>query len=258
MSIDATNWAWKQSLEAKHKIVLLSLADRAGENHEAYPSLTRLMQDTGISRRQTLIKILDELEKKNLIKDTGKIKGNGVKVYQLIGVIGRETSNENVISQDVTSNNSDTGTSNNSDNGTSNNFDTLNLSGEPIRGTRERTNKKRSHDFSQNQNLENQKPNVDEVFEFLKNSQVIPVFGDYQPNVVELNATIEEVCGFWSNKNFSKQQLLAKILSSLIHRCGSASKIFEVVAIENKPQEKPLNAVQFISPFDIAKAKKGA
>lgn len=133
--------------------------------------------------------------------------------------------------------------------------------------TREKTSEKRSHDFSnqipknqnsQNQILENQKPTVDEVFEFLKNSQVIPVFGDYQANVAELGATIEEVYAFWSNKNFDKQQLLAKILSSLIKRCGGASRIFELVAVENKPQEKPLNAVQFVSPFDIAKAKKGA
>lgn len=29
MSLDATRWAWKQNLDSKRKIVLLSLADRA-------------------------------------------------------------------------------------------------------------------------------------------------------------------------------------------------------------------------------------
>ena len=133
MSLDATRWAWKQNLDSKRKIVLLSLADRAGEYHTCYPSLSRLMQDTGITRRQTVIAILDELEAKNLIRFTGKTKGNGVKVYELIGVIGREdeTSNKN-----VTSTKNDTATGNKNVTGTSNKIVTQNLS---VKSTNEST-----------------------------------------------------------------------------------------------------------------------
>ena len=131
MSLDATRWAWNQNLDSKRKIVLLSLADRAGEYHTCYPSLSRLMQDTGITRRQTVIAILDELEAKNLIRFTGKTKGNGVKVYELIGVIGREdeTSNKN-----VTSTKNDTTTGNKIVTGTSTKIVTQNL---PIKSTSE-------------------------------------------------------------------------------------------------------------------------
>jgi hypothetical protein len=49
----------------------------------------RMVKDTKMNRK-TIIKVLDDLEKKALIKYTGKIVGNGVKVYQLLGVVGRE------------------------------------------------------------------------------------------------------------------------------------------------------------------------
>ena len=141
MSLDATRWAWKQNLDSKRKIVLLSLADRAGEYHTCYPSLSRLMQDTGITRRQTVIAILDELEAKNLIRFTGKTKGNGVKVYELIGVVGREdeTSNKNDTgnkNDTATSNKNDTATSNKNDTATSNKIVTQNLS---VKSTNEST-----------------------------------------------------------------------------------------------------------------------
>ena len=42
MSLDATLWAWKQKLKPAQKLLLLSLADRAGENMECYPSVKRL------------------------------------------------------------------------------------------------------------------------------------------------------------------------------------------------------------------------
>lgn len=247
------------------KIYLLIVRKTRGWNKEADRiSFSQIREATGIGSNTTVDNAINELIKFNLIKViSGNQKSSNqyslnddfaitetVKPFtKTVKVNDEKTITENVkaITETVTQPFTETVNTENK-----------------YKNTREKTREKRSHDFSQNQtseknqNFENQKPTVDEVFEFLRNSQVIPVFGDYQPNVVELNATIEEACGFWSTKNFNKQQLLAKILSSLIHRCGSASKIFEVVAIEHKPQEKPLNAVQFVSPFDIAKAKKGA
>ena len=90
MSLDATIWAWRADVDSStQRLILLSLADRAGEDHKCYPSIMRMVKDTKMNRK-TIIKVLDSLEEKSLIKFTGKIIGNGVKVYQLLGVVGRE------------------------------------------------------------------------------------------------------------------------------------------------------------------------
>ncbi|MGQ0852601.1 helix-turn-helix domain-containing protein [Acinetobacter baumannii] len=100
MSLDATIWAWKTrqkqkvggALKPLKKLVLLSLADRASETHECYPSIARLVDDTEMDRK-TVLKIIDELIEDGFIIDTGKREGKTkqVKVYLLIGVKGRET-----------------------------------------------------------------------------------------------------------------------------------------------------------------------
>ncbi|MDO7476375.1 helix-turn-helix domain-containing protein [Acinetobacter baumannii] len=113
MSLDATIWAFKAEVKtSSQRLVLLALADRAGESHKCYPSIKRMVKDTVLNRK-TVIKVLDELEAISLIRFTGEITGNGVKVYQLIGVMGRE---EN----DLTSPKNGTSTNN----GTSSNFGT--------------------------------------------------------------------------------------------------------------------------------------
>lgn len=113
MSLDATIWAFKAEVKtSSQRLVLLALADRAGESHKCYPSIKRMVKDTVLNRK-TVIKVLDELEAISLIKFTGEITGNGVKVYQLIGVMGREEA-------DLTSPKNGTGTNN----GTSSNFGT--------------------------------------------------------------------------------------------------------------------------------------
>ncbi|WP_111894204.1 helix-turn-helix domain-containing protein [Acinetobacter sp. MB5] len=100
MSLDATIWAWrtrqKQTkggcLKPLKKLVLLSLADRAGEDHCAYPSVGRLVEDTEMDRK-TVLKIIDELVEDGFIVDTGERKGRTkqIKVYRLVGVKGRES-----------------------------------------------------------------------------------------------------------------------------------------------------------------------
>lgn len=113
MSLDASIWAFKAEVKtSSQRLVLLALADRAGESHKCYPSIKRMVKDTLLNRK-TIIKVLDELEAGSFIKFTGEITGNGVKVYQLIGVMGREEDS-------VTS--PKNGTSAN--NGTSSNFGT--------------------------------------------------------------------------------------------------------------------------------------
>lgn len=90
MGVAHGQWAWKAQVKnSSQRLVLLTLADRAGETHRCYPSIKRMEKDTRLNRK-TIIKVLDELEASGFIKDTGEISGNGVKVYLLTGVIGRE------------------------------------------------------------------------------------------------------------------------------------------------------------------------
>ncbi len=99
MSLDATVWAWKKQFTqvkggpspALKKLVLLSMADRADEQHCCYPSTKRLAEDCQINKK-TLFKILEELVSDGVIFDTGERKGRTkqIIVYRLIGVQGRE------------------------------------------------------------------------------------------------------------------------------------------------------------------------
>ena len=90
MSLDATRWAWTAPVEScPQRTILLSLADRAGEDHKAWPSIKRLEVDTKCDRK-TIMKVLERLQEINLIRFTEETRGNGVKVYQLVGVRGRE------------------------------------------------------------------------------------------------------------------------------------------------------------------------
>ena len=88
MSIDATRWAWQQrDISPAQKLVLLSMADRAGETHQCWPSNARLCEDTGLERK-TIIFCLKHLEARGLIRVTKRPGKNSV--YQLLGVCGRE------------------------------------------------------------------------------------------------------------------------------------------------------------------------
>lgn len=127
MSLDATNWAWKLELNEKpggsrkplKRLLLLSLADRAGEDHCCYPSMARLERDTGLERK-TVLKIIAELLEEGLIEDTGERKGTTkrVKVYRLMGIHGREMiPNPAPLSAMNSTNN---GTTNHANNGTLN------------------------------------------------------------------------------------------------------------------------------------------
>lgn len=148
MSLDATNWAWRVELNEEKggcrkplkRLVLLSLADRAGEDHCCYPSMKRLEVDTQIERK-TVLKVIAELVKDGLIADTGERKGitKQVKVYKLVGINGRET--VPILEQSQKGNSSNNGTPNSANNGMPNspNNGTQNL---PIESPNESKNKK--------------------------------------------------------------------------------------------------------------------
>lgn len=85
MSRIATDWAWSQVIKpATHKLILLSMADRADEHHCCYPSIARLEKDTGLDRK-TIQKGVAAMIESGLLTDTGKRAGatNQVRVLRL-------------------------------------------------------------------------------------------------------------------------------------------------------------------------------
>lgn len=126
MSIDATNWAWNVSVKSSaQRLILLSLADRAGEDHRCYPSNKRLAEDTVLNLK-TVQKVVNELIELGLIFDTGERKGHTkqVRVLQLIGVNSRENNKPNlgVVKQPQKRNDTEIG--NDTNNGVANSHQT--------------------------------------------------------------------------------------------------------------------------------------
>ncbi|WP_279722385.1 helix-turn-helix domain-containing protein [Acinetobacter baumannii] len=138
MSLDASIWAFKAEVKtSSQRLVLLALADRAGESHKCYPSIKRMVKDTLLNRK-TIIKVLDELEASSFIKFTGEITGNGVKVYQLIGVMSREEDSVTGPKNGTSTNN---GTSSNFGTGSKNGTSTyIGTATSPKNGTETSTN----------------------------------------------------------------------------------------------------------------------
>jgi DNA-binding transcriptional regulator YhcF (GntR family) len=132
MSRKATDWAWSYKAPSSTvKLVLLALADRAGEDCECFPSIERIEADTGLNRK-TVIKATRELEIAGAILDTGKRKGTTqrVKVYRVN--LGEETVPKTESFQKR--NHSKNGTLNSTKNGTLNSTKngTQNQSVEPV------------------------------------------------------------------------------------------------------------------------------
>ncbi len=92
MSVDATKWAWGLTIPPSRKIVLLSMADRAGETHQCWPSVARLEADTCLDRK-TILAAISDLESMGLVS-VSRVLGQG-NCYQLLGDFARETSAKN-------------------------------------------------------------------------------------------------------------------------------------------------------------------
>jgi pyocin large subunit-like protein len=92
MSLDATLWAWSAPVTSSaQRLVLLSMADRAGEDMTAFPSMQRISADTVLDIK-TVKKVVAELIEMGLINDTGRRVGSTgrVRVFQLLAVNLRE------------------------------------------------------------------------------------------------------------------------------------------------------------------------
>lgn len=84
MSITASKWAWEQKISPSEKLVLLVIADHADDQGgSAFPSLERMAQRTGLSRR-TVIRAVQALANAGLVA-VGKMRGriNACNTYSL-------------------------------------------------------------------------------------------------------------------------------------------------------------------------------
>ena len=86
MSLDATRWAWRLQIRSSEKLVALAFADRAGEEHTAWPSILRLTKDTGLNAK-TVRGVIRRLEAAGLIRREQRT--GSTPIYRLIGVQDR-------------------------------------------------------------------------------------------------------------------------------------------------------------------------
>ena len=77
MSAKATFWAWEQPIKhAPTKLVLLRLADRAGDNDSSWPSIAGICSDTGLSESEVR-RCLKSLESSGLVRTIRRQREDG-------------------------------------------------------------------------------------------------------------------------------------------------------------------------------------
>ena len=89
MSVNATRFAWecdlsKTTKRSTKRLVLLALADRANKENTCFPSIARVVKDTGMDRK-TVMNTINDLITLGLVLDTGERKGgtNQVRVLKI-------------------------------------------------------------------------------------------------------------------------------------------------------------------------------
>ena len=96
MSVNATRFAWecdlsKTTKRSAKRLVLLALADRANKEDTCFPSIARVVKDTGMDRK-TVMNTINDLINLGFVSDTGERKGgtNQVRVLK-INVVKQES-----------------------------------------------------------------------------------------------------------------------------------------------------------------------
>lgn len=89
MSVNATRFAWecdlsKTTKRSAKRLVILALADRANKENMCFPSIARVVKDTGMDRK-TVMNTINDLITLGLVSDTGDRKGgtNQVRVLKI-------------------------------------------------------------------------------------------------------------------------------------------------------------------------------
>ena len=96
MSVNATRFAWecdlsKTTKRSAKRLVLLALADRANKENTCFPSIARVVKDTGMDRK-TVMNTINDLIELCLVLDTGERKGGTNQVRVLKINVGRQES----------------------------------------------------------------------------------------------------------------------------------------------------------------------
>ena len=96
MSVNATRFAWecdlsKTTKRSAKRLILLALADRANKENTCFPSIARVVKDTGMDRK-TVMNTINDLITLGLVLDTGERKGgtNQVRVLK-INIVEQES-----------------------------------------------------------------------------------------------------------------------------------------------------------------------
>jgi hypothetical protein len=76
MSFQAMAWAIKQPLQTYEKMALLMLANYADSHGKCWPSVGKLMDDCGMSRKQVQ-RCMTKLEGINLVRREGQMRSYG-------------------------------------------------------------------------------------------------------------------------------------------------------------------------------------
>lgn len=174
MSNDATRWAWIAPVKTSaQRLVLLSLADRAGEQHTAWPSMERLAADTVLNLK-TVKKVVNELIEIGLILDTGKRTGptGRVRILQLIGVQSRDQKQKNIDSNNT-------------------NIGSINLPNKPKNGTIKQDHKRDDYPPVINPILDGNEPNIGSLNLSLNLSMNLSEKHDWIPNQKQLETKIK-------------------------------------------------------------------
>jgi len=107
MSVDATRSTWlltKKQVTPTQKFILLALADRAGEDGECWPSVKRIVTDTGYDRETVIANRLQLIEM-GLIELTGRMFGRTKQIpeMKLIYINRREGKSTNESQEETNS-----------------------------------------------------------------------------------------------------------------------------------------------------------
>ena len=82
MSLEATRWAWtKTGLRPIHKLILLSISDRANADDKVLVPFDQIVEDTGADRK-TIMNGLRVLQALGLISPSGEVIGKD-KIWKL-------------------------------------------------------------------------------------------------------------------------------------------------------------------------------
>ena len=98
MSVKASSWAWEQlDITQAEKMVLLYLADKAGDNGISWHSRARIAEHCLYKDPKSIQKIISNLEKKGLVKRFQRFTKNGDQSSNYVVVLfsGRDSSDDN-------------------------------------------------------------------------------------------------------------------------------------------------------------------